>query len=834
MEPSKKKNSIKMVLWSIIPIAFGILFSGLVVEAINEEKTVKVEEVVTPEKDGRFLAYIDKFKSLTARAKIGAETAISSIDFNKILYPPKATYHLKDEFLLPNVGAAAYVVGDADTGEIIIEKNSDTIYPIASVTKLMTALVSLEEIPQGEMTKISARSIGILGTSGQLQQGEKMKASDLLYPLLLVSSNDAGEALAEMKGREKFMELMNEKAKSLGMEKTNYEDASGLSANNYSTGKDLFSLAYYLHNKHKTVFNITALDKYSLGGRTWTNANRFSKRDDYIGGKTGYTDKAKRTGVAIFRTKFEDYDDRNIAIILLKTDNRTEDINNILNYLEENIYFAYDEEIAAGKNAEVSLGFVGDIMLDRGVKTSVYKNFDGNFSKIFDEAKILKTPDIMFGNLEGPISDKGKNVGSKFSFRFEPQTAGVLKNAGFDIVSFANNHVGDWSDEAFLDTLGHLEENNILFTGAGEDYAEARKPVIIERNGIKIGYLGFSDVGPEWMKASDTRAGILLANDKNLTTIVSEAKDSVDVLIVSVHWGDEYKPHTQRQESLAKKIIDAGGDIVVGHHPHVAQDIEEYKNGLIMYSLGNFVFDQYFSPETMSGLYTKVTINKTGVKSHEAIPFEINENYQPVLSNVLAQNTELTQGSCPSGNSEFDYTLFNATTENSIDRYIPEGLVEINEAVTTKDGRTVCLVDEAAKKLVEMVKEAQKSDIEIVVSSGFRSYDAQAFLYDQGATTDSEGNENIAKPGYSEHQLGTTVDLTSPEVGNISASARFEQTESFAWLSDHADEYGFVMSYPKGASTGYIYEPWHFRYVGIEEAAEINKKGLTIQEYLED
>lgn len=832
MEP-KRTNPFRTALWSIVPLVFGILFAGLIVEALNQERTSDEVEIATPKKDGWLVSYIERLRTLGATARAGAGNAVRDLDFNAILYPPKAGYHLKDELLLPRVGAAAYVVGDVDTGEIIIEKNADSIYPIASVTKLMTALVSLEEVPQSDTGKISSRAIGTLGTSGQLVQGEKMKASDLLYPLLLVSSNDAGEALTEFLGRDRFISLMNTKASALGMAETNYEDASGLSANNYSTGADLLRLSTYLYKHHRTVFDITALDKYTLGRRTWTNANRFSKRDDYVGGKTGYTDKAKRTGVALFKISFDDYEERTIAVILLKTDNRTEDINNILSYLEDNVYLAYDEKLGSA-GGTVSLGFVGDIMMDRGVKTSVYKNFDGDFGAIFEEARAIRSPDIMFGNLEGPISDKGKNVGSKYSFRFEPSVTPVLKDAGFDILSFANNHVGDWSDEAFLDTLGRLEEENILVTGAGESYAEAKKPVIIERSGVTIGFLGTSDVGPTWMAAGENKPGIILAGDKDLAEIISEAKRSVDVLVVSVHWGDEYKAHNARQSALGKKMIDAGADIVVGHHPHVAQAVEEYKEGVIFYSLGNFVFDQYFSPETMSGLFAEAVVDKDGLVSHRETNFTINDLYQPVLGTITAQTDDFKQGSCPSGNSEFDYTLFNANPENSIDKYIPESLVELGSAVAIKDNRTVCLVLEAAEALTAMYDAAVKDDATFSVTSGFRGYDAQAYLYEQGATVDENGNENIAKPGHSEHQLGTTVDLSSNEISNNSADIEFKKTKAYDWLLENAHDFGFVMSYPQDADTGYIYEPWHWRYIGIDEAKEIRRKGQTIQEYLEN
>lgn len=840
MNGNSTNNLIKSIIWSIFAIGVGITFSGLIVHAFsNKEETetaVTAQEIqeTSDNHESKLLAYITKLKDWAGKTKNLAGDTLTNIDFNKILYPPQASYHLKDKNALPDVGASAYVVADADTGEIIVEKNPDEVHPIASVTKLMTALVSLEDIDQSELLRVSNHAVGTLGTTGQLVAGEKIKVSDILYPLLLVSSNDAAEVLAENEGHEKFMGEMNEMAKTIGMTHTNYEDPSGLSANNYSTAKDLFALTHYLFNNHKTVFNITALDKFSLGKRTWTNANRFSQRDDYLGGKTGYTDKAHRTGVAIFSVPFEGYDNRNIAVILLKTDNRTEDINNILDYLKQNVYFSYEEEDDSSDNAKVTLGFVGDIMLDRGVKTSVYKNLGGDYDKVFSEAKSLKDNDIMFANLEGPISDKGHNVGSKYSFRFEPEVTSAIKNAGFDIVSFANNHVGDWSDAAFQDTLGRLSEANILFTGAGQTYNDATKPTIIERSGIKIGYLGFSDVGPEWMAATDTKPGILLANDKNLPSIISEAKKSVDFLIVSMHWGEEYKPHTARQESLAKKMIDSGADLIVGSHPHVAQDVQTYKNGLIIYSLGNFVFDQSFSEDTMQGLYEKVTITKKGIESHEENIFKINDNYQPVINGELVSKPKFSKGSCPSGNSEDDYTLFDANNQNSVNDYIPEGLVEINKTIPTKEGRTVCLIDEAAEQLQKMHDDAKDAGLDIVVTSGFRSYQTQASLYGNPKDHSDDDDESIAKPGHSEHQLGTTVDLTTKTISNASATPIFGNTAEYKWMSENAYKYGFVMSYPEGKDTGYIFEPWHWRYLGISEAKDIHESSQTIQEYLEN
>lgn len=833
MDSQKNKNQIKIIFWSLVAIGFGIAFSGLIVHAVNGTEGEPGDD--NQSFGDRVSEYATKIKDVAFHVRKSSTDTIASIDFNNLSLPPKSTYHLRDPELKPKVGAFAYVVGDADTGEIIITKNPDEVTPIASVTKLMTALASLEDLPQEDITKISNKAISTSGTSGNLQPNEKMKVSDLLYPLLLVSSNDAAEALAEHGGRERFMKFMNARAKEIGMEKTNYEDPSGLSANNYSTASDLFKMTNYLFTKHKTVFDISDLSKFSLGGRTWMNANHFARYDDYLGGKTGYTSRAKRTGVAIFKTDFPGEGERNIAITLLKTDDRTKDINEILKYLKDNVYFSFDD-VRANQEEEVTLGFVGDMMFDRGVKTSVIKNFGGDFSQILAEADLLEKPDIMFGNLEGPISDQGRNVGSKYSFRFDTSIPMVLKDAGFDIVSFANNHVGDWSDAAFEDTMGRLAEHNLLFTGAGLNYDGAKQAVVIERSGIKIGFIGMSDVGPEWMKATTEKPGILLASDPNLVQIIKDAKLASDILVVSIHWGDEYKPHTARQEMLAHKMIDAGADIIIGHHPHVAQDVEEYKNGLIVYSLGNFVFDQYFSEETMQGQYAEITVSLKGIKEHKETIFKLNSKYQPILpSRSKDEDYAFQRGSCQIGNSDADQMFANMSAEVGIDNYIPEGLVAIKTEIKTKEERDICLTEESAIALKKMFDDAVAEGLDMRVTSGFRGKGFQEALYQQNKETyGDEGTESVAKPGHSEHQLGTTVDLTTLGIGEVSASPVFEKTPEYEWLTENAHEYGFVMSYPKGENTGYIYEPWHWRYLGTDAAEEIKKSGETIQEYLEN
>ncbi|HAE36363.1 MAG: Poly-gamma-glutamate synthetase complex A [Candidatus Nomurabacteria bacterium GW2011_GWF2_35_66] len=490
---------------------------------------------------------------------------------------------------------------------------------------------------------------------------------------------------------------------------------------------------------------------------------------------------------------------------------------------------------------EVTLLFVGDIMLTRGVGTSVKNNFGGDFNKLFENIPEIKKADILFGNLEGPVSDIGNNVGSKYSFRMDPSILPTIKNAGFDIVSFANNHVGDWNVNAFKDTLLRFEVSEIPQIGAGINKVDAETPVIIEKNGIKFGFLGFSDVGPAWMEAKEGKAGILLASDPRLPEIIQNAKLESDVLIISIHWGDEYKTtHNAHQESLAKIIIDNGADMIIGHHPHVIQDIGEYKGKTIVYSLGNFIFDQYFSKNTMRGMAFEAKFEDGILKNTESKIITLNKKYQPegiFTKEEIKERDELASFICPKPDKDYaDMWLLPIGQDVSLPdvTYIPKDLRELDTYSSTKKG--ICLIKEARDSFESMVKQAQEDGLIIKGSSGFRSYATQKLIL---ATEIKNGNPNaeiaVAKAGHSEHQLGTAIDVTGQSIQYMSASKSFEKTNEALWMENNAQDYGFIESYPlsKESITGYQYEPWHYRYVGADNAKEIINTGETTIEYLE-
>lgn len=546
----------------------------------------------------------------------------------------------------PKVSAKAYIVGDLGTGEIIIAKNQNKEYPIASTSKVMTALVAREIGKEEDVGSVSKTALATYGTNGKLQLGEKIKTLDLVYPLLLESSNDAAEVIAEHFGRKQFLAKMNQKAKNLKMENTKYEDPSGLSENNKSTVADLFKLAGYVHQNRPDIFAITTKRSHSNKKHNWSNISQFLGDEGYIGGKSGYTDEAKQTVISLFNLPLGKEGHRPIGITLLQSTDRQKDVEAIIAYLKKYVYYGgkadastnwVQEKVGVPDIREpdfVTLAFVGDMMLDRGVRKSVLRNFANDYSALFSKSKelsnILQKSDITFGNLEGPVSDQGVDRKNLYSFRMDPGVTPALKGAGFKIVSVANNHVGDWGRLAYADTLDRLKENEILYTGGGRTPAEAEAPTIIEKYGMKIGFLAFSDVGPDWMSVSETNPGLLLARNPRFNEIVKNAAAQVDHLVVSFHFGDEYKTvHNARQEELAHRAVDNGAKLVIGHHPHVVQDTEVYKNSFIAYSLGNFVFDQGFSENTMQGGLLNVKLHKDGNLTVRKDTVKLNKVFQP-------------------------------------------------------------------------------------------------------------------------------------------------------------------------------------------------------------
>jgi len=290
-------------------------------------------------------------------------------------------------------------------------------------------------------------------------------------------------------------------------------------------------------------------------------------------------------------------------------------------------------------SSSLSILLTGDIMLNRGVESVIAKHGAGDWMFPFAyTGDTLKRADITFGNLEGPVSDKGENVGSIYSFRMDPHVPDTLARAGFDIVSLANNHIGDWGREALEDTMRRLHRAQVAYAGTGWNSVEAYTPTVLEARGKRVGFLAFSDTGPRWFEAGEALSGVAVlppgaAGIGVVEKVVLQASKKVDILVVSFHFGEEYEETPNaRQRALARAAIDAGARVVAGHHPHVVQSVEEYGNGVIAYSLGNFIFDQNFSAATMEGLMLKIEFDgENTIAAVIPIPVKMNEYYQPEI-----------------------------------------------------------------------------------------------------------------------------------------------------------------------------------------------------------
>lgn len=289
--------------------------------------------------------------------------------------------------------------------------------------------------------------------------------------------------------------------------------------------------------------------------------------------------------------------------------------------------------LVRGKTA--TLIFVGDIMLSRGVAWSIGKYGGGDvrhpFLKIADT---MRSADLAFGNLEGPISSRGKNQGSEYSFRANPKVIEGLTFAGFDVLSVANNHIWDWGSEALEDTVDLLSENGIKPVGAGRNFDEANQPAIFSVGSTRIAFLAYTTLYPQSLEATAEHPGISSFRQEKAASEIKKIKESkiADLVIVSLHWGEEYATQaSEEQKTIAHALVDAGADLIIGHHPHVVQEVERYKNSWIAYSLGNFVFDQGFSKETMEGLVLKVSVRNKKISAVEAVKTKISREFEPYI-----------------------------------------------------------------------------------------------------------------------------------------------------------------------------------------------------------
>ncbi|MFP4515054.1 MAG: CapA family protein [Parcubacteria group bacterium] len=340
-------------------------------------------------------------------------------------------------------------------------------------------------------------------------------------------------------------------------------------------------------------------------------------------------------------------------IFLLSKDNYLVNIVNIVNtkssltetnYNEEDLKFSssdnsvnndkeggeyeFDSHLVYNKDYEIKLLFFGDLMLDRNVGTKIERNGLDSLLEKLNEENFTADYDFVMANLEGAVTNGGSHYlpDNLYDFAFSPEIIAKLKDYNFNIFTLANNHLSDQGQKGINETYTNLSSLGYNYLGCQDAFlsetndfpvlddnnldekselinASNCSAVILERANKKIGFLSFSIV----YNAID---------ESSILKKIKALKEKSDIVVVSPHWGVEYESRAREsQVRLAHKMIDAGADMVIGHHPHVIQNYEIYKEKPIFYSLGNFIFDQYFSKETQEGLAVSISVKEEGITS---------------------------------------------------------------------------------------------------------------------------------------------------------------------------------------------------------------------------
>jgi len=269
----------------------------------------------------------------------------------------------------------------------------------------------------------------------------------------------------------------------------------------------------------------------------------------------------------------------------------------------------------------------GDVLGDRQVGDFIDKK--GGAAVFAGVRPYLEKADVAFVNLECPVSTKGTAVKTKkYTFRGRPQLVDGLISAGIDVVSLANNHSLDYGTAALLDTVSRLDKAGVAHAGAGANAKAAQAPAILDTPAGTVAVLAFTDIIPGGFAAGPKTAGVNPASPDRARVLASikAAAAKADYVIVSFHWGIEYTGNAdQDQRKLAHEAIDAGADLVLGHHPHVIQGMELYHNKLVAYSMGDFVFDHY-SRVTGEAYILQLSLPPQGAPSFEVVPVYLNES----------------------------------------------------------------------------------------------------------------------------------------------------------------------------------------------------------------
>jgi poly-gamma-glutamate synthesis protein (capsule biosynthesis protein) len=302
---------------------------------------------------------------------------------------------------------------------------------------------------------------------------------------------------------------------------------------------------------------------------------------------------------------------------------------------------------------EMTIVVVGDVAVSR-------EHPEAAFAKVMDE---IKSGTFSCCNFEVPLSNKGiPQYGKAEAVRAAPEMIEGFVHAGFKVVSLANNHTMDYGPEALLDTIELIDSRGILRAGAGRNVEEARRPAFFSCGGMRFAFVSFATEAFLGFGAHSSKPGIAMIRRDPLygptcvnphdvemmMEVIEAASQKADFVIAAFHWGlSQSRALTQSQVTLGHAAVNAGADLVIGHHPHVLQGVEVYRKSVILYSLGNFVFDvaaSFLSPATRDTVLVKVKLSKDVIKEVAFLPAWINDEGQPeMVDRKHPKNAEILQ-----------------------------------------------------------------------------------------------------------------------------------------------------------------------------------------------
>jgi len=305
--------------------------------------------------------------------------------------------------------------------------------------------------------------------------------------------------------------------------------------------------------------------------------------------------------------------------------------------------------------------FTGAIVPGRCVQASIDEQ--GNADFLYEDIRdLISEADIAIGTLNAALSDYPPHTGCIKTLVLvgSSDNADAMAEAGFDLMSVATNHIKNCGlstcgDRAFWDTMDNLERVGILAVGAGNNIDEAMQPVLVEKNGVRFGFVSLGEIEALAFASEDTPGIAPLPQDfdaaeANLRAAISAARAISDVVIAMPHWGSDYSDTPNyRQLFFDQVAVEAGADLVIGNHPHVIQGMREIESIPVFYSLGSFVFDQDWSLETQQGIVVVVTFRGMALAGYEVIPVHIDGDghvqvaASPEYEEILSRFTRLSE-----------------------------------------------------------------------------------------------------------------------------------------------------------------------------------------------